>query len=243
MVGPGQALGNRPEGRRPHREPDPRTDAQPCLVAGLDAQRVERGRRPLLHDRRGGALGEAPQIVAESGRDRAPGAALQPLEEAADRAYPILEGEPGVALAPLRVAGQLDVAALDPERGHPTRRRGQPARRGHGVQEGEPHRRCDGGGAQVILGPLEDRREGDELPGRVQVEQLVREGLAPLEGWEAVPELVPDPGALAIERALDVERVHGRLALLAAAELVPAHGASVVLADRARPGRMAILVG
>ena len=100
-----------------------------------------------------------------------------------------------------------------------------------------------GRGAQVALDALQDRGDRDQLAGGVQVQQLVREGLAALEDREPVTQLVADLDALRVERTGKVGGVHGGLAVLAAAQLVAADGAAVVLADRARAYRATVVVG
>ena len=104
-----------------------------------------------------------------------------------------------------------------------------------GVEHRQPERGLDRRGAELALDPLEDRRERVELARRVEVEQLVGERLAALEDREPVAQVRPAPRApVGVERPAEVVRVERRLALLAAAELVAAHGAAVVLADGPR---------
>ena len=52
------------------------------------------------------ALDQAAQVVAEPRRHRAPGAALEPLDEPADQAHAVLEREPRVALPPVGPDGR-----------------------------------------------------------------------------------------------------------------------------------------
>ncbi len=196
VVCPREALRDRAQGRRAHGEPDARPDAHAGPVAGLDPQGVERRGCALLDDGGRGTLGEAAEVVAEARGDGAPRPALQALDEAPHDPDPVLEGEPRVPLAPLRVARQLDVAAGDPERRHPPGRRGQPARRGDRVQQREAHGGADRGRPEIALGPLEDRGQRHQLAGRVEVQQLVDERLATVERGEPVAELVADLGAI-----------------------------------------------
>ena len=200
-------------------------------------------RRRLPQDRGGGALREAAQVLAEPGRDRAPGAALQALHEPADHADAILEREPGVALAPRRATRELDVPTADPERGDPTGGGGEPAGGGHGVEQREAERGDDRGCPEVALDPLEDGGQRGQLAGRVEVQQLVGQGAAAVEDREAVDQPPADLGPILVQRPTKVRCIEGRLPLLAPAELVAAHRAAVVLADRAGSRRPAVLVG
>ena len=212
-----------------------RADARVGEVGGLELQRPERRRAPLLDHRRRRPLDEAAQVVAEARRDGAPGAALEALDEAPDEPHAVLERKPRVALAPVGAGRQAHVAAGDAQRRDAAGRGREPARRAQGVQ----HRQAQGGHdrrrPEVALDPLEDRRERGELAGRVEVEQLVGERLAALEDGEPVDERLARVARVAVEGELQVVRVERRLALLAAPELVPADGAAVVLAGRLRP--------
>ena len=185
----------------------------------------------LLDDGGRGALGEAPEVVAEPRRDRAPGAALEPLDEAPHDPDPVLEREPRVALAPLRAGRELDVAAGDAQRG----RRAPPdvARRLAGAIAWRSASRIAapiGAARRSFSARSRIAASADQLAGRVEVEQLVGEGLAALEEREPVAEGVADLDALGVHRPLDVGRVDRRLAVLAAAQLVAADRAAVVLA-------------
>ena len=104
---------------------------------------------------------------------------------------------------------------------------------GECVEERQPQGRRDGRSAKVALDPLEDDAERDELPRRVQVEQGVDEAVRTIREREPHAEPGARLGRFAdAQGALDVARVERRLALLAAAELVPAHDAAIVLAGR-----------
>jgi hypothetical protein len=64
--------------------------------------------------------------------------ALQSLDEAADEADAVLEGEPRIPFSPLAAAGWADPTALDPERTHASRITVQATRRQQGVEERQP---------------------------------------------------------------------------------------------------------
>ena len=106
------------------------------------------------------------------------------------------------------------------------------------MQEGQTERGEDRGGPQVALDALHDRAQGDELAGRVQVEQLVGEAL----GTGDVREARSKRGAHRVgpyigRYAPHVVGIERRLALLRASALVAADRAAVVPGDRLAPGR------
>ena len=107
--------------------------------------------------------------------DRAIGATVEALDEPTDEADRVLEGDPWIALTPLLGRGQLDVPVRDMQVPGSTRRRGQSTGRQERVEEGQPERGQDRGGAQVRLDAFDDRGEGHELSGRMQIQQLVHE--------------------------------------------------------------------
>ncbi len=103
------------------------------------------------------------------------------------------------------------------------------------MEERQAHRRLDRSRAEVTLDPLEDGVQPDELARRVQVEQLLDQGILPVDGREPVADRSPgratrigrrDPGQVGV-----VDRA---VTLVAAADLVATDGAAVVLVDRPR---------
>ena len=107
---------------------------------------------------------------ADARLDRAERAALEPLDEAADEADAVLEGEPRVPLPPLAAAGRPDPAALDPERPDPTRDSrsgGSPAgARGGMPGEARPRRAPPAGRPRPARGSPRGRRAGAACGGR-----------------------------------------------------------------------------
>ncbi len=111
----------------------------------------------------------------------------------------------------------------------------QPAGRDQRVQQRETERGQDRGGPQVGLDPFHDRGQSDELPRRMQLEQLVDEGRGALDRREPFAR----PGSSRLEigvsgRAPDVVGLQRCLALLRTAALVAADRASIVAGDGPR---------
>ncbi len=240
VVGPGQALGHGTERRGPDHQPDPRPLAGVGEVGRLELQGPQGRRGPLLEHRRRRTLDEAPEVVPEAGRDGAPGAALEALDEPADQPHAVLEREPRVTLPPVRAARQTNVARGDLERGDASGRCREAARRSEGVEDRQAQRRGDRRRPEVALDSLEDRRQRRELARRVQVEQLIGERLAAFEDRKPVSQHVAGIARIAVQRELEVVGVERRLALLAATQLVAAHGTAIVLAHRLRTDRLAV---
>ena len=101
MVGDAEALEAGPDRRLAQHQADAR---RRCAAAGrrrLVVQDAQAGRAREREDRGRGPLPQAAQVLAEPGLERPERAALEPLDEAADEADGVLEGQPRVALAPL----------------------------------------------------------------------------------------------------------------------------------------------
>ncbi len=111
------------------------------------------------------------------------------------------------------------------------------------MEQGEAERRDDRRRPEVALDPLEDRAQGGQLAGGVEVEQLIGQALATLQDRETVAQALPELGALLVQGAAEVRGVERGLALLAPAELVPADGAAIVLADRSGSRGPAVGIG
>ena len=127
-------------------------------------------------------------------------------------------------MPPLR-DGRSHVARGDSERRDLRAPEPEAARRQHGMQEGEPERALDGRRAQIRLDASEDRAEPDELPFRVQGEQVVDELVTALRRREPLAKPLPDRRAADLlagpasirDRRLD--RLVLRSALLVSAQL------------------------
>ena len=216
---------------------DPGRRRGPALAAavgvGVGDERVQPRRTGQPDERGRGPLPQAPQVLAEPGVDRAVGAAVEPLDEAADEADGLLEGDPRIALAPLLGRGQLHVAGRDVEVAGPAGRRRQAAGRQDRVEEGQPQRREDRGRAQVRLDAVDDRGQADELPRRVQVQQLVHELRRAVDGREPRlddgPDLVGPDVRAEPDEVLGIERC---LANLGLAALVATDRAAIDAGDR-----------
>ena len=151
-----------------------------------------RGRRPF---------GECLEVLAEPCLEWAEGTALEALDEAADGLEAFLERQPRVALAPLRCQRESDMTARHAQGATAAGAGGQAARRDQRVE----HREAQGGedrcGPEVGLDPLHDRREGHELAGGVEIEELVDEIGRPVDDREPVAR--PRP------RCVDTGAIHG----------------------------------
>ena len=209
---------------------------------GLELERAQRRRRPLLDHRRRRALDEAAQVVAEPGRHRAPGAALEPLDEPADQAHAVLERDPRVALAPVGAAaagGRGRRRSAAGRRAPATSRAGSPGPSAWRI--GQPQRGRDRGGAEVALDPLEDRgerrRAGAACGGRAARRPGTRRPRGPGSGRSGASRASPASRSRREPQVVGVER---GLPLLAAAQLVAADRAAVVLARRLRAERLAV---
>ena len=153
-----------------------------CSGVGIVLEEPQAGRARQGEDGGRGPLPQAAQVLAEAGLERTEGAALEPLDEAAHEADRVLEGEPRVALAPLRPTPAASRArrrsAAAPIRPGASVRRLAGRMR---VQEGESQRRQDGRGPQVALDPVDDRGQADQLARRVEGEQLVDQVLGAVD--------------------------------------------------------------
>ena len=213
-------------------------DRAPDDLARLDLECPERRCGAEADDGGRDPLTQAADVVAEAGRSGPERVALQPLDEAADHAIAVLEGEPRVPFAPLVAGGQLDPAGVDPDVRDAAREAVEPARGEQRVKQRQPegglHRRRP----QVRVDPFEDRLEAVELARRVEVEELVHELVVPVEGGEPLVQQVPGVAAR-VDRlgAVEIVLVDRRVTLLAAAELIAAHDAPVVLAGEPTTGR------
>ena len=233
-----QPLHARPDGELAEHQPQPRGRQAPSARRGLVLEEAQSGRARQGEDRGRGPLPQAPQVLPEPCLERAERPALEALHEPADEPDGVLEGEPRVALAPLRRGRELDVAAHDPERHGPAGRERQAARREDRVQEREPQGREDRRRPEVALDPVDDGGQPDQLARRVEGEELVDEVLGPVHGGEPAAQLRPDgldtDIGVQADQVIVVER---RLPLLAPATLVAADRATIVLGDRTRLGR------
>ena len=243
MVGAGEAIQGLAHGWLTEDQPDARGRRRPAIGGRIVAQEQQPARAGEPEDRRRGPLPEAPEILAQPRLDRPAGPALEPLDEPAHPPERVLEGEPRVAFAELDPALRPDVAGRDAHAGGSPRTGRQAAGRQDRMEQGETKRGEDRGGPQVRLDPLEDRAEADELARRMQVEQLVGEGLRALDAGEArakrgAHRVRPDVGRHS-PQVIGIER---RLALLGTAALVAADRAAVVPGDRSCPAGHAGLV-
>ncbi len=105
------------------------------------------------------------------------------------------------------------------------------------MKQGEPQSGEHRSGSQVAFDPLEDRRQGDELARRVEIEHVVDQPLGARDDGKARADrlaggVCPDFRG----RTAKVVGIERRLAQLAAAELVPADRATVVPGDGVRVG-------
>ena len=237
-VGVGQAA---PEfgrgGRLAEDEPDPGTVRQPRQRVGLGLERAERRRRAEPDHDVGHALGEALEVFAEPCGHQPQRRALETLDEAADQAEAVLERQPRIALAPLAAGRQADPSAADPEVRDAARVAVQPGCRQQRMKQRETHRRLDGCRSEVAFDPLEDGLEAHQLPGRMQVEELLDERVVAVDRREPVAHR--PPGRAARVGRLDpreVGIVDRAVALVATADLVAADRAAVVLVDGSWPG-------
>src|SRR5207244_10196805 len=95
----------------------------------------------------------------------------------------------------------------------------------HGMQEGEPQRRLDRGGAELALHAGENRREPDELAIRVEPEDRGDQRIATIRQREALAESLADlvcadvPGRPLQVGRRRLDRLMLRPVLLVAAEL------------------------
>ena len=232
VVGGSQPLQARADGWLAEHEAHPRGRGRGSVPAGARATVAEGPDRGRARDREHGRRRPLPQrleVLAEACLERAQRAALEALDEAADRLERFLEREPRVAFPPLGGRWEADVPAGHPQGATATGTGRESARRDDRVEQGETQRGQDRRRAQVRLDPFHDRGQGDELARRVQVEQLVDETRRALDRRE--PVAGPGPGRLEVGvggGAHDVVGLEGRLALLGPAALVAAHGASVV---------------
>ncbi len=231
-VGVRQPLDVRALGRLAEHEPDARSIGQAGQRVRLALEGTERRRRPESDHDVGHALAEALDVLAEAGGHQSLGRSLEALDEAADDPEPVLEREPGVALAPLTAGRQADPAATDSEVRDPAGIAVQARGGQECVEQRQPHRGLDRRRAEVALDPLEDRLQSDELTRRMEVEELLDQGVVAVDGREAVPDRPPggpagvgrvDPGQVGV-----VDRA---VTLVAAADLVAAGGTSIVLVD------------
>ena len=178
VVGPREPLDDRSLGRGADDEPDLRADTRVGEVGGLELQRPERRRAPLLDHRRRRPLDEAAQVVAEPRRDGAPGAALEPLDEAPDEPHAVLERQPRVALAPVGAGRQAHVAAGDAQRRDAAGRGREPARRARGrgapPGAGRPRSTAPGGRPRSARGSPRARRAGGACGGRAARRRATR---------------------------------------------------------------------
>ena len=167
---------------------------RPAAPSRLVAQtREPRTGSTSAEDRGRGPLPQAPQVLAEPGLERPERAALEALDEAADEAEAVLEGEPRVALAPL---GRRSAAGRGRRRcGGRRSRPGAVARRLAGriaCRNASRSAARDRRGAQVALDAVEDRRRarraGAACAGRAARR---RARSAPSTGREAVRERSP----------------------------------------------------
>ena len=113
---------------------------------------------------------QTPKVLTEASVDRAHRSAVETLDKAADASEGILEGEPGIALAPLCRARRPDMTARDAQRRCPSRMGREPARWQNRVEEGEAEGRQHRGGSKIAFDPLEDRAQPDQLARCMQVE-------------------------------------------------------------------------
>ena len=218
-------------------EPDPRRRGAATVVAvlrvGVGGERPEPGWAGQADEGGRGPLPEAPQVLAQPGIDRAVGATVQALHEAAHEADGILERDPRIAFAPLLGGRQLHVTVRHVQVPGPTRRRGEAAGRQDRMQEREPEGGEDRRGAQVGLDAIDDGGEAHQLARRVQVEQLVDQGRRPVHGRE--PGLDDRPDLVGPDVRSEADQVLGiewRLADLGLAPLVTADRAAVHAGDR-----------
>ncbi len=164
------------------------------------------------------------------------------MDEASNHSERVLEGEPRVALAELGSARLFDVARRDAQRRRATGVRGEAT----GGQDRVEQRQSEGGQhgrrPQVALDPLEDRAEGDQLPRRVEVEQLIREPVGTDHVREASPQHRPCRRDVGVGLgAPDVVGIEWRLTLLGTAPLIATDRAAVVAGDRASDGRSVVV--
>ncbi len=141
-------------------------------VAG-QADSPQRSRRRLAHDHVRGPLLELHQIRGEAGRHRPLLVRVEAQDEGPHHPQPFLEGEPRVPLAP-------GVSRQRPQRapGDADRRRSsavgvEPSGRRDGVEECQPQGGSHRGRPRLELDAVEDGAQTDQLPGRVQLEELV----------------------------------------------------------------------
>ena len=217
------------------------TDRPTEYVPSRTASRSRGSRK--AKSRGGIALAQRMQVLAQPRLDGAERPTVEALDEPADRAKSLLEGEPRVALAELGRVRQTDVPARHPDRRDASGSGGQPAGRQDRVQQGQPEGSEQGRGSEVAFDPLEDRRQGHELPRRVEIEHVVDKALC--AGDLREPCLDRRPGRIAadVRRGAREDRRHrlGRLAHLAATELVAADRAPIVPRDGPRRARDAAL--
>ncbi len=237
VVGAGQAVEAQAHRRLAEHQADLGRRARPAVAGRLVAERQQAARAGEAEDGRRRSLAQAAQVLAEPRLDRSGRSALEPLDEAADLAEGVLEGEPRVALAELGAALRPDVPGRHPQGSRPAGLGGEPAGRQDGMDEGQAEGGQHGRSAQVALDPLEDRAEADELARGMQVEQLVGQVVRPVDVRKPATQrlahrLEPDVG----RDPAQVVGVERRLTLLRATALVATDGAAVVLGHgRVRP--------
>ena len=130
------------------------------------------------------AFAECMKVLARAGLDGTEPAAIEALNEASDSPEGVLEGEPGVPLTERRAAWQPDVAGGDT---HGGMRPGAVASRLAGSTR-EAGRAGERRGPERLAGRLdclEDRRQGDELARRVEVEHVVDQPLGARDDGKA----------------------------------------------------------
>ena len=145
----------------------------------------------------------------------------------ASHGIPFAEGDPGL---------RPDVAGRHAKGTRSARLGREPAGRQDRVEEREAKRGQDRRGAEVALDPLEDGAQADQLPPRVEVEQLVGQALGAGHDREAGEQAGAHRLGADIGRGpSQVVGVERRLALLRATALVAADRAAVVPGRRPGP--------
>ena len=149
MVGRGEALEVRPQRRLAEHQPNARRCPGAPVAGQFVAQRHQAGGAGEPQERRRRPLTQAAKILTEPGLDRPQAAPVQALDEPADEAKGILEGEPGIALTPLRDARVPNMPAGDPQGAGSARPSRQSTRWEDGVEQRQTKRRQDRRGSEI----------------------------------------------------------------------------------------------